>query len=163
MKMKKRQSNSSIVFKVLRQVSIRGLWIGWKTASLPHVANDYAYRSNSIKVPCEMAWRLRNIRFNLYDNRISDCRHSSDEGFIWPPSVLADWYWYGNKCRRRYGKWRIIIIGCRFGGTLFVELSCTIYFSLSIIIIDKRGKICYNKDTLKQLGEHDGSSNYQEN
>ena len=122
MKMKKRQSNSSIVFKVLRQVSIRGLWIGWKTASLPHVANDYANRSNSIKLPCEMAWRLRNIRFNLYDNRISDCRHSSDEGFIWPPSVLADWYWYGNKCRRRYGKWRIIIIGCRFGGTLSISL-----------------------------------------
>ena len=45
----------------------------------------------------------------------------------------------------------------------FVELSCTNYFKLSIIIIDKRGKICYNRDTTKQLGEHDGSSNYQEN
>ena len=45
----------------------------------------------------------------------------------------------------------------------FVELSCTNYFKLSIIIIDKQGKICYNIDTITQLGEHDGSSNYQEN
>ena len=45
----------------------------------------------------------------------------------------------------------------------FVELSCTNYFKLSIIIIDKRGKICYNRVTTKQLGEHDGISNYQEN
>ena len=45
----------------------------------------------------------------------------------------------------------------------FVELSCTIYSLLSVIIIDKRGKICYNRDTLKQLGEQNGSSNHQEN
>jgi hypothetical protein len=45
----------------------------------------------------------------------------------------------------------------------FVELSCTNCFKLSIIIIDKQGKICYNIDTITQLGEQNGSSNHQEN
>ena len=45
----------------------------------------------------------------------------------------------------------------------FVELSCTIYLLLSIIIIDKQGKICYNIDTITQLGDQNGSSNHQEN
>ena len=37
-----------------------------------------------------------------------------------------------------------------FDGELLVEKSCTIFFFLSVIIIDKSGKICYNRVTQKK-------------
>ena len=44
-----------------------------------------------------------------------------------------------------------------FDGELLVEKSCTIFTFLTTIIVDKRGKICYNNAILtKEKNSNDG-------
>ena len=54
---------------------------------------------------------------------------------------------------------KVSILGIFFAFcTYFVVFSCAISLFLSVIIIDKQEKICYNSGALKLLGVHNGSS-----